>query len=102
MKDMYTCDMQPFVLSCNFIIACCILSDSPCQTLFSFLDSNLCVIQYNIFLLQLGFHLVTVVLTLAYKKARTVICIKRNNVYHSTHNRKQIFSLGHIRFMREH
>ena len=95
-------DMQLFVLSCNFIIACCILSDSPCQTLFLFLTSV--YIQYNIIFIywnwvstwwQWSLHLHTKVKNSNMHKEKQ--CISQ-----STQNRKQIVSIWHIRFMREH
>ena len=39
----------------------------------------------DIYLLQLGFHPLALVLTLAHKKARTVIYIRINNTVHRTH-----------------
>jgi len=42
-------------------------------------------VRYDIYLLQLGFQPVTVVLTLVHKRQRIVINIRRNNTDYKTH-----------------
>jgi len=43
-------------------------------------------IRYDIYLLQLGFHPLALVLTLVHKRQRRVTYIRRNNRDHGTHN----------------
>ena len=43
------------------------------------------LIRYDFYLLQLGFHPVTVAFTLVLKRQKTVIYIRRNNTDHRTH-----------------